>query len=174
MKESIVDTKRFTVDWSMISWEWGRKWRKLTKPFWKTAERLNRPSRYVLKKAWTMEPWDWAYQMYLEQAGLRKMLAYFEKHHIVEGAEQIERDLRICTRLIDIFNEQEELRVWDGMRLTDKLNRHVNVKNASRFMSKERAECLSRFAGGQEEIYRIKAQYLYHKIRFERERTWWD
>ena len=163
-----------------LEWRWDRFWRKVNQPFrWLRRHIFNRNHWHLIMTATKFEPWDWYYQTELEKAGLERMIAYHKQSQLVVGWERIVREMETCCRLIDIFNETEDLtkRMPTGRYI---FLRAFNSKNAHRFVDRRIVELLNKPADEngkgllKKDIYRSKAQYLYHKIRFERERTWWD
>ena len=51
----------------------------------------------------------------------------------------------------------------------------VNTRNADRFLPQGLSEKAKQYwLDHPDEIYKLKARYLYHKIRLERDETWWD
>lgn len=152
----------------------------------------------LVKEAFTGRPWDSGYLLDLEYAKIREMMNYHDRTRRFVGVEEIIRDMRICLSLIEIFTGKRNLFHYDGhlvlreateeekaaagdgrvkrIDTTDdfKYNCHVkvNTRNAKRFVSDEK---LMRFYEKHpHELYELKAQHLYHKIRNEKELMWWD
>ena len=117
------------------------------------------------------------------------MADYIEKHKRFEEWQRTVRDMRICAKLIYILQHDTDLfhftgqlnfvETEDGSGLYEAKGTpdyayvcdvYVNTRNAYRFGIKK-DDFLCRNA---HEIYLVKARYLYHKIRFERELEWWD
>lgn len=148
----------------------------------------------VLKTALSSYPFDSGYLLELEQAKLNEIADYLEESKRFVGFEFCVRDIRICSSLIDIFTGKKSLFHYDGeikfvpskekdengesiMELnSDNLKYYcdvkVNIKNASRFVKDEKL--IKFYAKQPHELYALKARYLYHKIRYEREQEWWD
>lgn len=159
-----------------VAWYWNRFLGSIKRPFrWLRRHIFNRDHRHLVKTAITFEPWDWCYLTNLEKAALERMIAYHKQSQLVMGWERIVREMELCCRLIDIYNETEDLtkRMPTGKYV---FLRAFNSKNAHRFVDSRTVELLNKPENGltKEYIYQKKAKYLYHKIRAEREQTWWD
>ena len=121
------------------------------------------------------------------------MAAYFERSQIVEGWEHTVRELRLCTRLIDIITENDDVELfhyngdWHFEPCKDNPEYYemvfsddheyvcdvkVNLRNIRRFVTDEKL--IDYYMKFPHEFYKIKAQYLYHKIRAYKELNWWD
>lgn len=145
------------------------------------------------KRIWG-KPWDWGYLISLERAKLREMADYFEKEDRFVGVEKVVRDIRICLKLIDIICEKDEpYRAWlhtsygncdlyaDHKKII-RFPRHINIRNRARFLYNDFLEDNSRDENYQStmewdlkiEYRKIKALYLYHKIRTMFIFNWWS
>ena len=149
----------------------------------------------VLKATLASYPYDSSYMLDIEKAKLLEMADYLEVNDRFVGVEFAVRDLRICAKLIDIFNNDENLFHYNGdikfvksdikdedgedtyeMKPTDDFEYvcdvKVNTKNVDRFVNNEHEK--KWFIEHPHELYQRKARYLYHKIRLEKEEQWWD
>lgn len=148
----------------------------------------------VLKTALSGYPFDHIYLIELEKAKLNEIADYLEESDRFVGVEFAVRDIRICCNLIDIFTGKRVLFHYDGdlkFVESDKKDENgkplmelngddlkyscdvkVNIKNASRFVKDEKF--IKFYTEHPHELYELKARYLYHKIRYEREQEWWD
>ena len=133
-------------------------------------------------------PWQESYLLEIERAKIKEMANYIEKNKRFVGWEQVVRDMRICISLIGIILEEKPLFHFNG-RLTFKENESgnyevghtpdfkyvcdvkVNTKNIDRFVDKE---AQIGYLEEPHEFYRLKAKYLYHKIRYDKGDEWWD
>ena len=129
--------------------------------------------------------WDYAYMLEMERAKLEYMAKYFTESQIAEHDWAVARDAKICIRLIDIIigndssyvmkdNEKKPFMEWDLVEI-----KKVNLKNAERFLSKERIDRCSddhpRMKVYLKDDLRIeKAWNLYCKIREYNMRSWWN
>lgn len=128
--------------------------------------------------------WDYAYMLEMERAKLEYMAKYFTESRIAEHDWAVARDAKICIRLIDIIlgndssyvmkdNEKKPFMEWDLVEI-----KKVNLKNAKRFLSKERIDRYRdhpRMKVYLKEDLRIeKAWKLYCKIREYNMRSWWN
>lgn len=128
--------------------------------------------------------WDYAYMLEMERAKLEDMAKYFTESRIAEHDWAVARDAKICIRLIDIIigndssyvmkdNEKKPCMEWDLVEI-----RKVNLKNAERFLSKER---IDRYRDNprmkvylKDDLRIEKAWNLYCKIREYNMRSWWN
>lgn len=128
--------------------------------------------------------WDYAYMLEMERAKLEYMAKYFTESRIAEHDWAVARDAKICIRLIDIIigndssyvmkdNEKKPFMEWDLVEI-----KKVNLKNAERFLSKER---IDRYRDNprmkvylKDDLRIEKAWNLYCKIREYNMRSWWN
>ena len=128
--------------------------------------------------------WDYAYMLEMERVKLEYMAKYFTESRIAEHDWAVARDAKICIRLIDIIlgndssyvmkdNEKKPFMEWDLVEI-----KKVNLKNAKRFLSKER---IDRYRDHprmkvylKDDIRIEKAWKLYCKIREYNMRSWWN
>lgn len=169
-------------NWLVKAYRSIRSWFKFT--FSKNHIRL-------MKEAYKGRPWDFSYLWDLEYAKIKEMADYIEKSNSFVGVEYVVRDMRICLSLIEIFSDKRDLFHFDEKLLNDeKCNRgvivegvgipdfeykchvNVNLKNINRFVDNKEAQ--KWYIEYPHELYELKARYLYHKIRREREMGWWD
>ena len=169
----------------------GSKFRKAI--YWLKIHTRKRFLR-IVKTAFSGYPYDYAYLLELEQAKLNEIADYLEESDRFVGVEFAVRDIRICCNLIDIFTGKRDLFHYDGglkfvesdekdengeplMELNGNDLKYscevkVNIKNASRFVKDEKF--IKFYTEHPHELYELKARYLYHKIRYEKEQEWWD
>ena len=169
-------------NWFLNAYHSIRSWFKFT---------FNKNHIRLMKEAYRGRPWDFGYLWDLEYAKIKEMADYLEKSNRFVGVEYVVRDMRICLSLIEIFSDKRDLFHFDGKLLNDeKCNRgvtvkavgipdfeykchvNVNLKNISRFVDDKDAQ--KWYINYPHEFYELKARYLYHKIRREREMKWWD
>lgn len=157
-----------------LAWHLDRTWRNIRKPFRWLKRHLTKEHRELVKEAIEFEPWDWTYLMNLERAALVRMVAYHRQSQTFVGWDRAVREMEICIRLIDIITEDVKLTTgFPGYKFC----RTFNYRNMDRWATKLEQTIVqeSLYKGlFMESIYRKKAEYLYHKIRAEREQTWWD
>lgn len=152
----------------------------------------------LIKEAFTGRPWDEGYLLELEHKKIEEMADYHQRIQRFEGVEYVIRDMKICLSLMDIFMGKKDLFRYDGhLTFVDADEKYgtdekgnpykeikttpdfkyvclvnVNTKNIDRFVKNEHNK--SWYLEHPHELYELKARYLYHKIRFEREEEWWD
>lgn len=177
-----MNTKELKED---IKYWLDRTERKIRRPFrWLKRHIFNKAHIKLIGAALTMEPWDWVYQLELERAGLERMIAYHKKVQTVSDWERIVKEMEICVGLIKIATGETDIAVPNNKYFTDyKLNRHVNIRNACRWVDKFYVDSLNRtplsLDSGYmvlrlEDYYQEKARKLYHKLRSFYETRWWD
>lgn len=173
-----------TNNWLVKAYRSIRSWFKFT--FSKNHIRL-------MKEAYKGRPWDFSYLWDLEYAKIKEMADYIEKSNSFVGVEYVVRDMRICLSLIEIFSDKRDLFHFDFKPLEKndenydggvtvkavgipdseyKCHVNVNLKNINRFVDDKDAQ--KWYIEYPHELYELKARYLYHKIRREREMGWWD
>ena len=137
-------------------------------------------------------PWDYSFLYYMEKAKIEEMRKYHERNRLFVGVEHVIRDMKICENLIDIFTDKRPLFHFNGdVNIVKSENGNykfeespnfgyvcdvkVNTRNADRFLPQGLSEKAKQYwLDHPDEIYKLKARYLYHKIRLERDETWWD
>lgn len=142
---------------------------------------------------WKDRDWDYGFLLELEKAKLTNMLEYFKTSDIIieDDKKEIIKYIKLSIKLLDIVmteaNEYLEL-VASGKFETDnstgyttliepnvwKFHKYVNLKNANRFVNKEKIEFLKNNELLKADVYQEKAHYLLYKIRLYKEYTWWD
>lgn len=147
----------------------------------------------LLKEVFKSYPYDGAYLLELEKAKMLEMAAYFERSQLVEGWERMVKELKLCAILIDIITEDDDIKLyhyngdWHFEPRKDNPEYYemvfsddheyvcdvkVNLRNIRRFVTDEKS--IDYYMKFPHEFYKIKAQYLYHKIRAYKELNWWD
>lgn len=152
--------------------------------------KIGKPHINVVRKAFTGEPWDYSYLYEIERAKLEEMAKWHAEKKRFVGVEQVVRDIKICLSLLDIMMGKRDLFHFEGKLLsvpTEKKDVHrivespdfkyicdvkVNTKNIDRFVKNEKEKEI--YLKHLDELYVLKARHLYHKIRCERDQTWWD
>ena len=150
----------------------------------------------LVKEALNGRPWDYSYLLRLERAKIEEMMDYHERRNFFVGWEIVVRNMKICLSLIEIILGERKLFHFDGQLLfvdtteeekermggrAKKIGQsedfkyncdvYVNVRNIDRFVPKNAQKWYIRHP---DELYVLKAKYLYHKIRVERDEEWWD
>lgn len=152
----------------------------------------------LVRGAFNGRPWDYSFLISLEYNKIKEMVHYHQRAKRFEGVEYVIRDMKICLSLIEIFTgERNTFHFTGGLKFvetdkkteqelgerelfeikpTDDFQYHcdvlVNTKNVRRFVKNEKL--IPFYIEHPHELYELKARYLYHKIRFEKEEEWWD
>jgi len=138
-------------------------------------------------------PWQECFLYELERVKIIEMANYLEKNDRFVGVEDVVKDMRLCVKLIDIFNGDETklfhytgkmnfnpIEGSDNVEVdTSGLEYHcdvkVNTRNAGRFIPLGKNNpSIDYWKEHAHEIYILKAKALYHKIRNEKDAAWWD
>lgn len=158
---------------------------------------FNKDHRRLVREAFNSRPWDHSFLFSLERAKIEEMANYLEKAGRFVGVEYVVRDMRICLSLLDIMLGERQLFHYDGQLMFKEVDEaeekelgekaveiiespdfkyncdvKVNLRNMKRFVDNEKLfEFYQRLP---HELYELKAEHLYHKIRATREMRWWD
>ena len=149
------------------------------KDFWK-----------IIITAFKGYPWQESFLYELEEVKIHEMMNYHKRTNRFVGVEYVLRDMQICLKLIDIFNNDDTklfhftgsidfipIEGSDNVELkNNNLQYHcdvkVNTRNIDRFILNENQK--EHYLKHPHELYVLKAKYLYHKIRYEKDSEWWD
>lgn len=167
---------------------WKSKWYSLKGWF---KYHFNKENNNLMKTAWKGRPWDISFMYELEKAKIEEMIAYHTKADRYVGVEEDIKWMKLCVKLIDIFTEKDSLFSYtgdvkwnkledgnyemDGSQLVYHCHVNVNTKNAGRFIPfGYNNPKIEYWKSHPHEIYILKAKALYHKIRNEKDGSWWD
>lgn len=133
---------------------------------------------------------DYAYLLIIERFKIKRMIkSFIEASCPHEGIEYTIRELKWCVKLIDIVLEedaitktymeqfgQNQLEIYDGIVVLKKdieykIPIHINKNNAYRFNKRWNKDSLNNNI--LMEVRRVKALYLYNKIRNRMLKWWW-
>lgn len=152
--------------------------------------KLGKWHRNLVKTAFKGEPWDYEYLLRIEHAKIKEMLEWHDEKRRFEGVEFTIRDLRICLSLLEIMMGERQLFHYEGKLLSEptgdgEMRRivespdfkyvpdvYVNTRNAGRFVKDEKL--MNFYTKFPNDLYILKARHLYHRMRLEKEETWWD
>ena len=126
----------------------------------------------VVDKALNDYWFDYGYLYDIELAKLIEMRDNFKEKGLSVDNEKYVRQMDLAIKLLEIINEDEGFHfdTENGGYVCDV---KVNLKNAKRFVKDE--EVMDYYTERYpHELYLLKAQYLYHKLRFYFEQYWWD
>lgn len=131
-------------------------------------------NKRLIKEAIKFYPFDYGFVLSLEKQALIRMYEYFKVSRIAEGDEDIEKDLKLALKLLDIVLEIDSAYHYNfGPKSKGFVDRYINIKNWKRFCPKA-VDLDWDSLIHKDYLRREKAWYLYNKLRFERMRTWWD
>lgn len=113
--------------------------------------------------------WDWQYMLDLERHKLKRMYKYFTEHDFSAADSRVAKELNLAIKLIEIICGDDSQRLLiDG-----NFKKYVNIKNYKRFVTYTIPQ-LNVSAYFRSELRVEKAWNLYHKLRQDRMRTWWN
>ena len=132
----------------------------------------NKNKYKVVDEALNGHWFDYGYLYNIELAKLIEMRDTFKEKGISADNEKYVRQMDLAIKLLKIINEEYNYFHFDNNRVYV-CDVKVNLKNAKRFVKNE--EVMDYYVERYpHELYLLKAQYLYHKLRFYFEQYWWD
>ncbi len=138
----------------------------------KVRKSKNSVNRKLINSAIKFQPFDYGYVLSLEKEALSKMYEYFKVSRIAVGNEIVERDIKLALKLLDIILEIDTAGIYNK-NLEWYITKYVNIRNSHRFYNK--SNNIDYTIPYWRDSLRIeKAWYLYHKLRYNRMKTWWD
>ena len=140
---------------------------------------------------WKDRDWDYAFMLEMERMKLKQTINWYKKHnygHYVNG----KRDCRIMETALGCLNILLDSDWWNIEPTAYKvffkegkyvptpdecyiLNAYVNLRNYKRFMNWVPQDSINKKPNfWSTELREEKAWHLYHKIREQYMRSWWD
>lgn len=149
---------------------------------------FNKDFWLIVKTAFKGYPWQETFLYELERAKIQEMINYHKKYKRFVGVEYVIRDMELAVKMLDIMLDETEFFHYDGdmdfvknedgtYSIENNSTKYVcdvkvNTRNVDRFSDNV---YLTRYMiEHPHELYILKAKHLYHKIRFEKDDTWWD
>lgn len=126
-------------------------------------------NKKLLKLATNYQPWDYGFNLEIEQEMFKKMYEYFksDKPRVIDSSN-IAKYALLATKLIDIIEENDSaINYYKG---DFRIHKYINCKNCNRFVGYEIKNSPIRLNALRIE----KAWYLYNKLRFNIMRKMWD
>ncbi len=132
------------------------------------------PKKYrVIEEAINGYWFDYGYLYNIELAKLIEMRDTFKEKGLSSDNEKYVRQMDLAIKLLRIVTEECDYFHFDWTNGGYVCDVKVNLKNAKRFVKDE--EVMDFYTERYpHELYLLKAQYLYHKLRFYFEQYWWD
>lgn len=138
----------------------------------KVRKSKNSVNRKLINSAIKFQPFDYGYLLNLEKEALSRMYEYFKVSRIAVGNEIVERDIKLALKLLDIILEIDTAIAYYEDD-TQYMIKYVNIRNSHRFHNK--SDSINYTIPYLKNYLRIeKAWYLYHKLRYNRMKTWYD
>ena len=114
------------------------------------------------------EPFDYGFLLDLEKQAIIKMKDYFKESNLSENDEQIYKDLRLASQLLNIILGNDQAYHYNNGE--SYVDIYINSRNSKRFLDYE----INTNPLLLDDLRVQKAWYLYHKLRYERMRLWWN
>lgn len=125
----------------------------------------------VVDEALNSEWFDYGYLYNIELAKLIEMRDNFKEKGLSVDNEKYVKQMNLAIKLLKIIINDEGFHFDEERNYVCDVN--VNLNNAERFVKDK--ELIDYYTKRYpHELYILKAQYLYHKLRFYFEQYWWD
>ena len=140
------------------------------------VKRRNNPNKKLLKIAAAFQPWDFIYMLYIEKQALIQMQKYHEESNRIEDNPTIAKQIKLAISLLNIADGTDSAWKHSGSHVehnfTQWVDRHINIKNSRRFINHN----IKNFDTPifLDDFRRVKAWYLYNKLRSQYMLAWWD
>ena len=122
----------------------------------------------LIREANKFRPFDYGYLLELEEKSLEYMRDYFLESKLAFGNERSAELISLAIKLLRIAAEKDSSIVFSYGKYY--INVYVNTSNASRFNHR-----FTNYGPFELESLRVeKAWKLYHRIREQYMRLWWD
>ena len=130
-------------------------------------------NKKLIKSAMKFQPWDFGFNLEIEREMLNRMYEFYSSDKpVAVGSERVAREVKLAIKLLGIIMEEDSAVSWTEIGNIHgwKLNKYVNIRNASRFGTFPKLEepIMKNY------LRQTKAWYLYSKLRLYRMHTWWD
>lgn len=128
----------------------------------------SRKNRSIVRAANKFRPFDYGFLLNIEEKALIRMRDYFKESQIAVGNERNAELISVAINVLRIATEKESSLTINSSNQYVCI-KYVNTRNASRFVK------FNTYGPFELESLRIeKAWRLYHKIREQYMRRWWD
>lgn len=152
-------------------------------------------NKYHFKSSWTLfksHPWDDSYMYETQRNQLIEMISQFEKGTVTtsETYAKMLKWMRLAVKMLDIMLDDVDISHSEGemkfieedmngetvYRMDSSDYKHicdiyVNTRTVRRFASEKYVEYYTVYP---DELYKVKAKYIYHMIMFRYSGEWWD
>ena len=127
-------------------------------------------NKKLIKLASNFQPWDFGYNLDIEQEMFKRMYQYFSgTEPICSDSKRVMREVNLAIRLLEIIQERDksiEL-LSDNTWISTK---YVNIRNSKRFTHLINLENPVM----KDDLRTRKAWYLYNKLRYYNMKSWWE
>ena len=146
-------------------------------------------NKQLLRLAEKFKPWDFGYMLEIEKQMLRQMQEYHSFSNITIDNPEIARQLKWAIKLLNIADETDSTWKSSGPLFKDNngvvgrnpkykcwLTTYINTKNWRRFINFSDKSYKSDWDNIhlQDHLRRMKAWYLYNRLRYLHGFWWWD
>ena len=139
----------------------------------------------LVKSTIVSYPWDYYFMNETLECYLNQQLRWFNKHHNVEGwYEDIVRPLTWAKNCVHAINNDNELSSYDVQNHKNNytgpyinyrnINRYIKVQNDFRTNEVNTKDIEDYYKRFPEEYYKLKCEYILHKIIWRYSQRWWD
>lgn len=129
----------------------------------------NNKYKNIIRAANKFKPFDFGFLLEIEEQALIYMQDYFRTSKIAVGNERNAELISLAIRLLRIATEQDSSLNISGLNEYECL-KYVNIKNAKRYN-----QFFTSWGPFElESLREEKAWRLYHRIRNQYMREWWD
>lgn len=160
--------------------------------FLENFKKCNKQAKKFIKDLIKLNPyfWDYGYGLEIEYAYLKGLRETLLKEDLFIGVKRECERIQTCLNLLDIILGRKDcIKLVNSKSIFKDLSkpirntkweliRYVNVRNAKRFLSGSTFDNLMNREGGtnlaKSHVYEEKAWKLYHKMRMNWLRHWWD
>ena len=143
-------------------------------------------NKQLLRLAEKFNPWDFGYMLEMEKQMLRQMQEYHSFSNITINNPEIARQLKWAIKLLNIADETDSAWKSSGPLFKDNngvvgrnpkykcwLTTYINTKNWRRFINFSDKPDWNNIHL-QDHLRRMKAWYLYNRLRYLHGFWWWD
>ena len=146
-------------------------------------------NKQLLRLAEKFHPWDFGYMLEIEKQMLKQMQEYHSFSNITIDNPEIARQLKWAIKLLNIADETDSAWKSSGPLFKDNngvvgrnpkykcwLTTYINTKNWRRFINFSEKSYKSDWDNIhlQDHLRRMKAWYLYNRLRYLHGFWWWD
>lgn len=160
--------------------------------FLENFQKCNKQAKRFIKDLIKLNPyfWDYGFGLEMEYSYLKELRETLLKENLFIGVERECERIQTCLNLLDIILGRKDcIKMVNSKSIFESINesikntkweliRYVNIRNAKRFLNNSTFDNLMNREGGtnlaKSHLYEEKAWELYHKMKTNWSRQWWD